>query len=226
MAIALVANAGGASADNTTATTGDITSTGANLAVIEVGFFSSNLLTVQDSKSNSYAPLTAYTGSSVGDFVARVWYALAPIVGAAHNATATSVGTNQYPVIELATFSGVDSYESENGNFDNGVVTSLTTGSVTPTTNGSLIITCVHNRGLGSAQTFAINNGFTILDQFPGGGAYNSTAFAYLIQTSAASVNPTWSWTNLDSSVAAIAVFKPSASAAASRNRLPLLGVS
>jgi hypothetical protein len=96
--------------------------------------------------------------------------------------------------------------------------TTLTTGSITPGQNNSLIIAQIgiddpFNSG---AVPLAIGSGFTVLsirDVIP--GAAYGCAFAELYQTTgAAAVNPTWTRSNANSQVgdgAGIAAFKFSA---------------
>jgi len=88
-----------------------------------------------------------------------------------------------------------------------GSVSTIQAGSVTPGETNELVL-C----GLGSffsGTPLSIDGGFTITDQQP--GAY-SAAMAYLIQTSIAAANPTWSGLSYRSS-AAIATYKDTPSA-------------
>jgi hypothetical protein len=88
----------------------------------------------------------------------------------------------------------------------------LYTGSATPTQNDSLIISGISLGKTASACT--ISDGLTIAATAPGENfGWYGASIAYLTQTTAASINPGWSWTfnpNADGA-AALAVFKPAA---------------
>jgi hypothetical protein len=72
----------------------------------------------------------------------------------------------------------------------------------------------------------AINSGFTIVEEIPlVGGQHFGLRMAYLIQATAAAVNPTWSWTSGAATVSAsIASFKVGAGGVAVA--VPLRAVS
>jgi hypothetical protein len=124
-------------------------------------------------------------------------------------------------------FSGIDT--TQNADQENGATagsgTTISTGSVTPSTNGQLLIA-----GLGNDSPFAgdasINGGFSVIDQdaLVGGTNYGG-ACAYLIQGAAAAANPAWTWGNSTGlSAATIATFKALAGAApVARLQLPIL---
>lgn len=183
-------------------TTGSMNSTGATLlvAVQSTYFFGGN--TITDSKSNTWIAATVHgnVGGNDGD-TCQIWYSTSPIVGSGHTFTTCGSG---YPALAVAAFSGVSAspFDNENGNFGDNI-SSLTTGSITPSVNNCLVIA-----GMGIRDTptspFTINGGFTVTDS-----AENGAGLAYLIQTSAAAANPTWSWTSNAFGSTAIADFKP-----------------
>jgi hypothetical protein len=70
--------------------------------------------------------------------------------------------------------------------------TSLATGSLTPSLANSIIITG-YAENSGASSTYSITGSFTIADQHDGTGGRAAVGSAYLIQTSAAASNPTWS---------------------------------
>lgn len=209
MAIVLVASAQNETlvANNTItvpAPAGTINTTGANLIVVFVCTSNAGSLpTLVDSKGNTYIPLTQYNGVEYG----RLWYCLNPIVGSGHTFTFTT-STNSFPRVTVTAWSGIaisSAFDTENGNGSGSNVTSLNTGSVTPSQNGSLIVTG-SGHDFSGVSAIGINSGFTLGPTTPIG----LSSQAYLIQMAAAAINPTWNWTTSTTVANAIAVFKPS----------------
>jgi hypothetical protein len=114
--------------------------------------------------------------------------------------------------MNMACFSGAHAtapFDVQNGATTAGAAT-LATGSVTPSQDNSLIVA-----GLGfnvSSAGPTINSSFTRSSwvNFGSGNNYGS-AEAYLVQTTAGAVNPTWTKGNTEAAAATIAVFKPAA---------------
>jgi hypothetical protein len=217
MAFSLIANtAVAAGAGGNSGTTGSVDTTGADLLVAYVASWT-NLpdAAVTDSKGNTWTPRTNYDQNGVSR--SRILYVENPTVGTGHTFTVTS--TQDFPVLCIQAWSGAATssvYDTENGN---GVTagTSTTTGSVTPAQDDSLIVTGIC---FTASNTMSINSSFTISNQIDYAGATNfGGGMAYLVQTSATAVNPTWSWSSANSdSAASIAVFKVSGGAPADNN--------
>lgn len=205
MAFSLVAHTKGAQGSSTT--TPAIDTTGANLIVVSIGTFGGFALS--DSKSNTWTQLTTRTG---GSFATKIYYCLTPTVGSGHTFTLSS----GFPTVCVTAWSGAATssvFDVENG-AGSTAVTSIVTGSVTPANANSLVIASI---GAADSSTgpVAISGGFTISDQgFGNTGVTESGAQAYLIQTSAAAANPTWSGFSSSDAGAAIAVFKAAAGGA------------
>ncbi len=228
MAITLVAAAGAASSDQFNVTTAGVDDTGATIDIFGLGYGNeSTNMVVSDSKSNSYN-FNLVTADNSGKINAQISYKENPTVGSGHTATGSAVVFKSFPCGCFAAFAGVDFWDRYTGAFDNGLVSSIQTGPLTPVRNGSLLFTVVALRGFSPGQTFSIDSGFTILAQFPGDGATHvPTAFAYLIQGASAAVNPTWSWNNgTDTPAAIISAFAPILGGSSGMGRLPLLGVN
>lgn len=190
---------------DTTVTTTGVDTTGANLIVLSLSCLAGASLTVSDSKGNTWTALTT-RNDSIGQ--ETLYYCLAPIVGASHTFTATS-GSQTFPSLYAAAFSSgtpSPSLDQQNG----GTTTSTSTvasGSITPTVSKSLIVSGLEffNGGLPS-----VNSGLTITDRIDSvGGQWFGGAMAYLIQSTAAPVNATWSNAGFQNAAAAIASFKP-----------------
>lgn len=200
MAYALIANAAAESTNSITATTAAIDTTGANLIVLAVNRAVG--VTPTDSKSNTWTSLT----SRGTDPFTTIWYVFNPTVGTGHT-FAVSVG-NSYPSIFVSAWSGAvtSPFDAENG-ASSASASTLQPGSITPSENNELVITVVGSTVEGT--TYSINGGFTITNQVDGADslAYGG-AMAYLIQTTAAAANPTWTLSGVRSCSAAIACFK------------------
>jgi hypothetical protein len=210
MTIALVVNVSGVSSGGSGFTTSSVDTTGATLLVASVNHFNGvNDAVVSDSNGNTWVGLTAQV-SPTNNARTRLFYVVNPTVGAGHTFTLSPDVT--FGTLQVAAFSGVATtspFDAENGSSAD-TATSIQPGSVTPSEANCLVITseCLRDNSL-TGDTVSINGGFTITNQNPGVGSnYLQGALAYLIQTSAAAANPTWSWTTSDSVAAAIAVFK------------------
>lgn len=187
--------------------TSAIDTTGANLLLISVSFYSGSttVLTVSDSKGNIWIPLTL---RNAGNAAHRYYYALDPAVGTSH--TVTVSGSAVYPVLTFAAYASADPlapFEVENGATATSG-TSLATGSVTPAVNESLIVSGW--AGMNAATNPNVDSGMTkTTSQNSSAGVCISGAAAYLVQTIAAAINPTWTWTGTDHVAESIVVFRP-----------------
>jgi len=185
MAISLVASTvvapGGAGG-----TTSAIDTTGATLLVISLAGFSGGVVaTVTDNKGNTWIPTTP---RQVGNALHRFYFALPAIVGTGHTFTVT--GTTINAAIRVSAWAGVVSYQAERGL--TGTASPLASGSITPLVNGSLVLSAL---GSETAATDTIPSGFTLVGTTPYVGGNNmQESQAYLIQTTAAAINPQWSW--------------------------------
>lgn len=202
MAVSLVANVAIPGAPNG-GTSSSIDTTGATLLVIHVADADAVATTVSDSKGNTWTPLAARQNS----VESQLYYCASPTVGSGH--TFTTSASSAFPAGQVLAFSGVDAspFDVQNGNTTTD--STIQTGSVTPAEDGSLIVAGVgHVRGVSPT----IGSGFAVTDSNAlYGGTYYGAGAAYLVQTTAAAINPTWT---LDSSgvlAATIAVFAPSA---------------
>ena len=184
-------------------TTAGVNTTGANLIVIGITHLSGTTASVSDSNSNTYTALTAITS---GEHRSRLYYCLAPTVGSGH--TFTLSGTGIYGAAFVQYFSGIDSYDKQNGGTSAG--TTVQPGSVTPTNADSLLVTAAADRAAG---TISIDGSYTISNQQGQTGVSYGGGMAYLIQAGGPSAsNPTWTHGDTSGfSCATIAVFVPSA---------------
>lgn len=201
MAFTLISNTSAGSSNTTDVTTGAIDTTGANILIAVA---TSNSV-VTDSKSNTWTKLTVRNDTGGHGNECAIYYAKNPTVGSGHTFTATG----GFPSIAVASFSGADTtspFDQENGTGSAGSVTSIQTGSVTPTQNNELLIAGLT---FDVSNTPSINSSFTITNttDYSGGNHYG-VSMAYKIQTSLSAENPTWSWGAGAFVATAIATFK------------------
>jgi hypothetical protein len=198
---------------DTSATTSAINTTGATILIAVVMRYNQAIgFTFADSKSNTWIELTPQGRTALGKV--SIFYAVNPNVGTGHTFTGTA-SSNFFGSVSVQAWSGaitVSPFDVQNGANGAAVTTPYSPGSVLPSQNNSLIV-CGYVSGT-VQTTFSIDSGFTISDQTPGStGFYFSSAAAYLVQNTAASVNPAWTNTfSADNWSTVIAVFKPSVS--------------
>jgi hypothetical protein len=204
MAVALVISGGGALGNNG-GTTSSIDTTSADfIAVLIYEYIGGTHGAVTDSKSNSWSELT--TRATAGGSQATIFYSVAPTVGSGHTFTYSVSGS--YSVAHVLAFSGVDTvspFDAENGT--TGTDANLQPGAVVPSADGALIISgqsC-------SVGTGSIDSGFDLeLSNAP--GALEGGYTAFLVQSTAASINPTWTG-SVTQKALVIAAFKAAAAA-------------
>ena len=190
-------------------TSSAINTTGASLLVIvefcyngpDPASYSPN-----DSKSNSWHYIQTYTGNhtSIG-----IWYAWAPTVGTSHTFSAPS-GCS-YGHIDITAYSGVQTLsnplDKQNG-YGVSKAATIQPGSITPTVNGELIVSACAS--VLSSGAVTVDSGFAVQNSWTNNSVYFSDA--YLVQSTAAAINPTWTVPGYSGSygeVAVVASFKP-----------------
>lgn len=206
IAVIAAAHAARQSTNGNGFTTATFDSTGGNFVAVVLNQTTSGTGTISDNKGNTY---TQRTVNSFGQ-ATSIFYAENATCGTGH--TITVSGTGNFPALSYAAFSGVlasGAYNKESvGGIANGAA-SVQPGSITPDQADSLLIAGL---GIGNSDSASINGGFSTPDQLQvAGGAAYGVAGAYLIQTSAAAANPTWTWATGDNRQAVMAAFKPAA---------------
>lgn len=198
MAYSLIAHASRATGGSTAA----IDTSGANLLVAVTGGSAFGAGAISDSKGNTwYTAAYDYTQSTC---LINLWFCLNPTVGSGH--TFTVAGSTASMCV--AAFSGAPTTfavgKSRTGNTAS--ATSITAGSMTPGVDDCLAITALGNR---VNTTYSVDGSFSITDQVNFNNAIQmGVGLAYLIQTSAAAFNPSWSWTGAGVGVALNAYFR------------------
>lgn len=195
------------SSDGNSVTTSGVNTAGVDLIVLAVASYQAVAdPTISDSKGNTWTPRTSYA-SDVSKL--KIYYAVNPTVGSGHTFTASQSGS--YPSIIVLGFSGSHAtpFDQENGN-TSASASSLATGSVTPTEDNELIIMAAcHSADISSCDE---GTGGPLLVAYVNGEHFAGGADAE-IQTTAAAINPTWTFAAAASCAVAQATFKAAAAA-------------
>lgn len=189
---------------------------GANCLIVAASYYGHNSLSISDSVNsgagNSWTELGPYSGGpSLSNVV--IWYVpLGAVTGPNH--TFTISGSAVYASAQIAAFSGVGALDVS-ATVDailSSSTNSLTLGSIIPAGNNELIFSVMGTEVEPTGSSFAINDGLTLIGQTPYVSSTTSgSAIAYLIQTTAADLSPTWSWTgNTNTGVAVGIAFEAS----------------
>jgi hypothetical protein len=200
-----IANLGSTSVKGTNGgTTSSVDTTGATLLVATLAYYT--VIAISDSKANTWTQLTAHTSGSANSVI---YYCKNPTVGTGH--TFTSAVSGNYSVLHVLYFSGTDTsapFDVQNG--AGGVGSPFQTGSVTPGSANEVIV--AHGGMNSSTGPYTIDSGFTapLQDIYTGGVNFGSLT-GYLIQTSAAAVNPTFGGGGGSNNAGNIATFKAGA---------------
>lgn len=191
-------------------TTGAFTTTGATLLVASVSCVGTNAITLSDSKGNTWTALTRRTGPSTHSH--QIFYVASATVGAGH--TVTVSGTGIYASVVVVAFAGAGGFDVQNGATASGGTTTLATGSITPSGNGAVVLT-----GLCQSGTTVTSLTPTMTQtHVPGSsGVYVAATVGWLVQGTAAAINPSWVWTDTGGGVVAVASFLEASAAAGAR---------
>jgi hypothetical protein len=187
---------------------GALDTTGANLIV--VGWVSDGSSTLGDSKSNSYTSLTNQAGL-YGNNVQLHYTATSPTVGASHTWQITNGAGSDSLCVEA--WSGATQpapFETgiENGAASGTTVSTLATGSITPTNGIAGIVVTVTGTS-GTPHTHTVDSSMSTLNNGNGAGTTFIIAMASKVQpTGGAAINPTWSFGGTVAAAVAIAAFK------------------
>lgn len=229
MAIALLNHISGRSTDLNTFTTPAGNSTGATLIVVGLTDYVAGGGTpgvLSDSQSNTWTKIITSTNDVGTVYTSNLYYCVNPSTSASH--TFTYTGSIRIGSLVAAFFSGNDTsapLDTSTQNKSNSAA-SIQPGSITPAANNELVIT--HSNGWTNGQTASIDSSFSIIDQLTGvQGQSGSSALAYIVQTTASAVNPTWTWTSDTGIAATMATFKASAGGGTTvvNHYLALMGV-
>ena len=218
MAIALVNSTTKQGATNSVTTTA-MSTIGANLIVIAIGWYSVTSPSISDNQGNTWTALT--TSNIAGDVGCKLYYCVNPTTNASH--TFTFSPSAIYGGLIVAAFSGVKTtspFDQQAGNTGSGI-TGLAPGSVTPTEDNELVIFAAAKGG--NTSTVNATTDGTMIGNFAGVTAVTyALGMGYEIQTTATARNPTLSGSVSSVMAARIATFK--AEPAAGVSAFPMLG--
>jgi len=213
MASTVLAETDARSTNNTSVTTSAIDTTGCDILILAVVDDNASPAAPTDSKGNTWTAATRYKTSAQG---VRFYYCIGGTVGSSHTFTFTPGGTN-YPAIGMigASCDGTPTYDAENG-----ANTSQTTGNVTPSASGALVIT-----GQGNSDSNAVTgaSGFTITAALPANANAYGVGMAYVVHTSGA-IGATWTQGGSNTKCSNIIAFVESGGGGGNRRRRLLIG--
>lgn len=190
--IALVTSLAQGSANQNGFTSSAVDTTGSTLIIAAVAWYAAlQPAPISDSKGNTWTSLTQQVSANTK---INLYYCSPCTVGTGH--TFTIGNSSNYPSLMVFAFSGTvttAALDQQNGaTTSSGAVTSFQPGSVTPAQGGEVVISAIGVETSGSAPT--INSGFISPISTNGcSGNCREAAASYLIQTSSAAENPTWS---------------------------------
>jgi hypothetical protein len=217
MGWSILSHTGAGSVDaGASVTTSNISTLGADLIILGVSFygFASSPGTLSSSPSNTISLLPAYFDSVTSGV--QLAYITTPATSATANFSVSSAGT--YMSLMVLAVSGVASppADVETGNAPGTSGTTIQPGSITPPHNGALIVTVLNVNGTETGgDAPSIDNSFTITDTVDyNAGNHFLGSLAYLVQGSAAAMNPTWTYGVSHERAAAIVAFNVLASTA------------
>lgn len=208
MAYALLAHTIQGSTDKNDFTTSAINTSGSDL-LIAIQMADAIGTHPTDSASN-----TSWTQGPDNNFFGThctLWFAWNATGSASHTFT-SNAGVNSSPALAILAFSGsktsaspVDQTTSAEVNFGS----SLSTGGITPTAAGCLVVTGGVYVDTANALSLTV---LTLLDQeLQLNGGHRGGGSGYQIQTTATSVNPAWSESAANLGAMVLASFLPSA---------------
>ena len=206
----------GAVAGAASGTTSALNTTGAKLFVIVIGCYEGGgghcdqtNTNVSDSSGNTYTRVA--TGAVLNTFDFEIYYKISPTTSSTETFSFTCGGINCFAAMEVQawTEAGTPTFDTGIDSFGSASASSTTTGSITPSVNNALVVSgAVYDATSGSS--FSVTGGFTISDQQALVPSTNEGGAAgYLLQSTAAAANPTWSATTGTTFIAGIASFKP-----------------
>lgn len=192
--------------------TSPIDTTGADLLLIFISDRAASAAGVpSDSKGNTYTGLTVRNNTT--NARGRWFYATGtPTVGSGHTAT----DTGDFGTITFMAFSGAHAtapFDVENGAAADSSGATIQPGSITPNQNDSLVVVGLSEGNTPGGGGPTIDGGFStpVYTTFNAGSSARGAAVSYLIQTTAAAANPTWTVSGVTEYATAIAAFKPAA---------------
>jgi hypothetical protein len=185
--------------------TAAIDTTGA-VVLVAFGAMFTGALNPNDSMGNVWTQATVRRDGNVS---LEIWYCLNPITSSSHT---FGWGANQYTVMGVACFAGPATAAIDQTSVTGAgtsLIATLQNAPITPTADNSLVLSglAVNSSNPG---TMSLDSGFTEAAVVGNVSPNDSVAGGYLIQATAQTVAPTWTWPNAQQATAAMVSFKPS----------------
>lgn len=172
-------------------TTGALNCTGSDLIVVFIGTYKDWYATsMTDSNSNTYTACTRYAGSAqAGQF----YYCRNPtgtLSALTFTITGVSGNINLYSYFGIMAFSGgATSTLDQQAGTGADTTAPLQPGSITPTQNNALVVSGIFNYNVGAAPTCS---DMTAAYGVAKSGSIGMGGSGYVVQGTAAAINPTW----------------------------------
>lgn len=199
---AFVAGTAASSTTGNSVTTSGINTTGATLEVVVQGYFGSTLPTVTSSTGSTFTLITNLDSGDGGPRKISVWYCNSPVTGSSE--TFSSTQTSSFATLAVLTFSGGAGGFLDQMNSHIAIATTVQPGSITPSQDNCLVVSGLEFK---SGTTATIDSGFSTPQKAGSTGTAVGAAAAYITQTTASAVNPTWTQTSANGA-ATIVSFK------------------
>lgn len=198
MAFSLLTHTAAGSVASNTVTTTAISTTGATIIAIALADAVSVVPgDLTDSASNVYV----FTPTkAVGSDQITIVLILNPTTSGTHTFTYTQASS--FPSIAVACFSGTLGGLQAWTAGSSSSTTTVQPGILTPRQDNALILSAYTNNVSTGSPTFSIDSSFTKTDQIDGATTPTAVALAYLVQSAAAAVNPTWTTTASGNNIA------------------------
>ena len=151
------------------------------------------LPTLTDSAGNTWQHITSAGPSSGTQMYTNLFYCIGPTTSASHtfNPGNSAYGC-EYQCFNAA---GTITLDQQAQAAFTSAVSSMQAGSITPSANGALVIAA--NKYEPSQYGASCGSGFTTTSSLTANYTVNyGGGMAYLIQATAAAINPTWTWAN------------------------------
>lgn len=187
--IAIIDSGSGAATSASASATGFMNTTGANFIIVAVSSEVTGI-TVTDNRSNIYTPIRTDAVTTL-DYL-KLYYCYAPTVGTLFKISVAA--TNGYPAVTAIAASGVvtSPIDQQNG-AGSASVNNISPGSITPSSNGYLVVSASMTDYGSTFPTPVVSGGFTRAKSIPLSGSSTGCSIGFLIQSTATSTNPNWS---------------------------------
>ena len=183
--------------------TATLDSTGANAIVVGINGFDGCLETMSDSKNS--ATIWKLIGRRIvtGGPVSSIWFAGGDglVTGTGHTFTpVVQGGCHDYANVFVQVLTNATTTALANPldqtHSTTGTSTSIQPAAIVPTLDNEIIFAMLAAAGGTAITTISIDSGFTVVGTQNQSGTNYAGGLAYKIQTTAASTQPTFSWTN------------------------------